>query len=45
MCFIQNKEFYCECKAVKLDVPHYLKDKAEWDTSGSTWDSIILELE
>ena len=33
MCFIQNKEFYCKPKALKLGVPLYLKDKVEWDTS------------
>ena len=35
MCFIKNKELYCNCKAVKLGVPLYLKDKVEWDTSFS----------
>ena len=33
MFFIQNKLFYCKCKALKLGVPLYLKDKVEWDTS------------
>ena len=33
MCFTQNNEFYCKCKAIKLGVPLYLKDKVEWDTS------------
>ena len=32
MCSIQNKKFYCKCKALKLDVPLSLKHQVEGDT-------------
>ena len=45
MCFIQNKKFYCKCKAVKSGVPQYLKDKLKWDTSFGRVGQLILQVE